>query len=980
MRGPLRIGSGLLTDPTRPVGFRFDGRRLTGFAGDTLASALLANGVRLVGRSFKYHRPRGVVSAGCEEPCALVDVIGPDGREPNRLATTLALREGLTAESQNRWPSLGLDLGALSDWLSRFLPAGFYYKTFMAPARAWERVYEPLIRHAAGLGRLEPLVGDHASPAETLHDHVDVLVVGAGVAGLAAAQRLGASGLRTLVAEQDVALGGGSLLDERWGSWRGRVCAALRASSGVLCLTRTTVLGAYGHGVFGALETLSPEEAARFGGLRERLRIVRARRVVLATGALERLIAFPGNDTPGVMLASAALKYLRHYGVAVGQRPAFFVNSDEPYEALFALIEAGIGCASVIDARENSLAAERAHALGVEVHGGSLVGSVAGRRGVRAVRVVDLTGRHRRWIEADCLLMSSGYSPVASLASQLGATLNWQQAITAFTAELPPAAGQVAGAARGVFGLAAAARDGERAASVIAAELGGAPAGEGVTAALPPDSEVTPLTALWEVPTAGKAFVDLQNDVTAADVRLSVREGYEHVEHMKRFTTCGMGTDQGRIGGLVGSAVLAQARGVPLEEVGEIRPRPFAQPVPFAALAGGEVREHYKPKRRVPLHDWHESAGATFVPTGLWLRPLVYSREAGWDAVLREARAVRRSVGITDVSTLGKIDVQGADSARFLDFLYANTFSTLAVGRARYGIMLREDGMLFDDGTTSRLAPEHFVVTTTTANAAAVLEHMEFQLQAVCPQLDVLLTDVADQWAQFAVAGPRSREVVAAVCQGVDLSNEAFPFMAVGVAVIAGIPGRLFRISFSGELAYEIAVPARSALEAWSALLEEGRRYGITPYGLDALNTLRIEKGHVTGAELNGNTSADDLGLERLIKAQGDFVGRTLLHRAGLAAADRLQLIGVRPVDRTQRLRNGMQLLDPEGRAASLGYVTSSTPSVELEGWVGLALLAGGRRRIGQRLIATSPVHGESTELEVGSPHMLDPENRRVRS
>lgn len=980
MRGPTRIGSGLMTDATRPVSFRFDGRELSGLAGDTLASALLANGIRLIGRSFKYHRPRGIVTAGPEEPCALVDVIGAHGREPNRLATTLALRPGLTAESQNRWPSLALDAGALGDLFSRFLPAGFYYKTFMAPGWAWERIYEPLIRRAAGLGRLEPVVADHASPAETVHDHADVLVVGAGVAGLAAAHRLGASGLRTLLVEQDVALGGGALLDERWGPWRGRVCAALRASGSVLCLPRSTVLGAYGHGVFGVLETLSPDESARFGGLAERLRIVRARRVVLATGALERLIAFPGNDLPGVMLAGAALKFLRHYGVAVGARPAFFVNSDEPYETLFALLEAGVRCAGVIEVREKSLAAERAHALGVEVYGGAVVAAVAGRRAVRAVRIADRAGGHRRWLEADCLLMSGGYSPVTSLASQLGAALKWQAGIAAFTPELASATGQVAGAARGVFGLAAAARDGARAASAIAAELGGAPVGGELTAELPPDPQATPLTALWEVSGAGKAFVDLQNDVTSADVRLSAREGYENVEHMKRFTTCGMGIDQGRIGGLTASAVLAHALDVPLEKVGLARPRPFAQPPPFAALAGGEVREHFKPKRRLALHEWHESHGATFVPTGLWLRPLVYSREAGWEAVLREARAVRRSVGITDVSTLGKIDVQGPDAARLLDFVYANTFSTLPVGRARYGIMLREDGMLFDDGTTSRLGPGHFVVTTTTANATAALEHMEFHLQAVCPQMDAIITEVTDQWAQFAVAGPRSREVVAAVCKGIDLSNDALPFMAVGAAAIAGIPGRLFRISFSGELAYEIAVPARYALTAWSALIEAGRPYDITPYGLDALNTLRIEKGHVTSAELNGNTSADDLGLGRLVKAQGDFIGRTLLHRPGLGASDRLQLIGVRPVDRSQRLRNGMQLLDPEGRAASLGYVTSSTPSVELDGWVGLALLAGGRRRAGQRLTATSPVHGEDTEIEVVSAHMLDPENRRVRS
>jgi len=979
MRGPGRIARGLLADPDRPVGFRFDGRRMSGLEGDTLASALLANGQRLVARSFKYHRPRGIVTAGPEEPCALVDVIGANGREPNRLATTLLLHEGLVAESQNRWPSLGCDVLSLNNLIARFLPAGFYYKTFMAPGWAWERLYEPLIRRAAGLGRLEPLVGDRAAPAETVHDHTDVLVVGAGTAGLAAAHVLGTSGLKVMLTEQDVALGGGSLLDARWSAWREGQCARLAGLATVRCLPRTTVLGAYGHGVFGALETLSPPEAARFDGLRERLRIIRARRVVFATGALERLIAFPGNDRPGVMLAGAAHQYLRRYGVAVGRRPVFFLNSDEAYEAVLALSGAGLECA-VIDVRESSLAAERVRALGAEVQLGALVVGAYGREGVRTVRVVDVNGRARRDLEADCLLISGGYSPLTTLASQLGARLTWQEAIAAFTPDLAPAIGRVAGAARGVAGLAAAARDGEHAACAIATQLGRAVSAADLGGDLPLDSHATPIAAVWEVRGRGKAFVDLQNDVTAADVRLSFREGYEHVEHMKRFTTHGMATDQGRIGGLVGSAVLAQARGVPVCEVGQVRPRPFAQPVPFAALAGGEVREHFRPKRRLPLHEWHEAAGATFVPTGLWLRPLVYSRRSGWEAVLSEARAVRRSVGITDVSTLGKIDVQGPDAARFLDFIYANSFSTLAVGRARYGIMLREDGMLLDDGTTSRLAPEHFLVTTTTANATATLEHLEFHLQAVWPRLDVLLTDVGDQWAQFAVAGPRSREVVAAVVAGLDLSNEAFPFMAASVASIAGVAGRVFRISFSGELAYELAVPAGQALAAWSAVLEAGKPLGIAPYGLDALNTLRIEKGHVTGAELNGNTSADDLGMQRMLKKHGDFIGRALSQRSGLTAPERLQLVGVRPRARAQRLRNGLQLVAPEARTTTLGYVTSSTPAVESDGWVGLALVAGGRQRLGQRLIGTSPVHDETIEIEIVSPHMLDPENLRVRA
>ena len=987
MRGPARITDGLLTEAGRPVGFRFDGAMMAGLAGDTLASALLANGRVLVGRSFKYHRPRGIVTAGPEEPCALVDVINADGREPNRLATTLELHEGLVAESQNRWPSLRFDVAVLNDLLSRFLPAGFYYKTFMAPGWAWERVYEPLIRRAAGLGRLDAIVGVHAAPAETLHDHVDVLVVGAGVAGLAAARRLGASGLKVMLAEQDEVLGGGSLLDARWTAWREANCAALSHHAYVRCLPRTTVLGAYGHGVFGALERLPAREARESGGMRERLHIIRARRVLLATGALERLIAFAGNDTPGVMLAGAALAYLRRYGVAAGRRPALFVNNDEAYQTAFALADAGIACAGVIDVRSESLASRHASARGIAVHAGAVVEAVIGRGVMRGVRVVDLDGSHRRMIAADSLLISGGYCPLTSLASQLGAPLLWQPSIAAFTAQLVAGEGKIAGAARGVFGLAAAVRDAEAAAGEIAADLACAPGPPLVSEVpggdLPPDHDATPISALWEVPVrrgGGKSFVDLQNDVTCADVRLAQREGYEHVEHMKRYTTHGMACDQGRIGGLVGSAVLAHARGLPLPAVGRSRPRPFAQPVPFAALAGAEVREHLRPRRRLPLYDWHQAAGASFVAIGLWMRPLVYSRESGWEPVLREARAVRRSVGITDVSTLGKIDVQGPDAGRFLDFIYANRVATLAVGRVRYGIMLREDGLLLDDGTTSRLATDHFLVTTSTANAVAVLEHMEFQLQAVCPQFDVLLTDVGDQWAQFAIAGPRARDVVAAVVPGRDLSNAAFPFMAAGAATIAGVAGRLFRISFSGELAYELAVPASRALPVWLALLEAGRSFGMAPYGLDALNTLRIEKGHVTGAELNGSTSADDLGFARMLKPQGDFIGRVLSRRAGLTAPDRLQLVGVRPLDRRRRLRTGAQLVAPEARSVSLGYVTSSTPGVELDRWAGLALLAAGRQRIGQHLIGTSPLHDEAPELEIVSPHMLDPENARVRS
>jgi sarcosine oxidase subunit alpha len=976
-----RLQAGGRIDRAATVPFRFDGRAYAGHPGDTLASALLANGVMLTGRSFKYHRPRGIVAAGPEEPSALVELRAGARREPNTPATVVELFAGLEAASQNRWPSLAFDLRAVNGLLAPLLTAGFYYKTFMWPASFWERVYEPAIRSAAGLGR----VADAPDPDhyEHVHDHCDVLVVGSGAAGLAAAQAVAGAGARVLLVEQDFELGGGLLVEpEREGIRR----AAIAALDNVAVLTRTTAVGAYDHGVFAAVERVGdhlPEAAP--DRPRQRLHVIRARRAIFATGAIERLVAFPGNDRPGVMLAAAARAYANRWGVAVGRRVVLFTANDEAYASARDLAAAGVAIAAIVDPRPDSAAAEAARQAGLPVRSGHEVCGVVGVRALRGVTLRRVGGASTETLAADALLMSGGYSPAVQLASQARARLAWDDDVVGFVPQEDGAA-RSAGAARGVFGIDEAARDGAAAGREAAAALGLAAA---QAAALPDVAAVahTKPAPLWEVAAAGKSFVDLQNDVTAADLRLAHREGYAHVEHAKRYTTHGMATDQGRIGGLVGSAVLAAARGVPVDAVGLPSFRPYATPVAWGALAGADVGAHFKPQRLLPLHDWHRRHGAVFVNIGLWKRPLVYSPsgDTSWGPVLEEARAVRRSVGMTDASSLGKIDVQGPDAATFLDRIYCNTFSTLQIGRARYGVMLREDGIVLDDGTTARLARDHFLMSTTTQKVADVLEHMEWHLQAVWPELDVTLTNVSDHWVQFAVAGPKAREVLAGIVEGRDIANEAFPFMAVcdaAIAIASGakVPGRLFRISFSGELAYEVAVPAAYAEPVWEAIRDAGTAFAIRPYGLDALNVLRIEKGHVAGAELNGLTTPGDLGLGRMLKKSGDFVGRALGERPALREPTRLQLVGIAPVDASQRLRGGAHLVGLSGSGPSQGYLTSTCMSAEHPGWIGLALLAGGHGRHGEQLVAASPVYGESVTVTVSSPHRVDPENARVRA
>ncbi|HSU06486.1 MAG TPA: sarcosine oxidase subunit alpha family protein [Acetobacteraceae bacterium] len=976
MSQSFRTQSGGHIDRGRLLRFRFDGHDYQGHPGDTLASALLANGVRLVGRSFKLHRPRGVFAAGVEEPNALAELRSGVRREPNTRMTMVELYDGLQAASQNRFPSLRFDvMAAAAGVASPLLGAGFYYKTFMWPAAFWEKVYEPWIRRAAGLGRASGV--PDPDQYEAMHAHCDVLVVGSGAAGLAAARVAGTAGARVILCEQDFTFGGGLLAERPHELWREQTLAALSAMPEVMLLPRSTVFGYYDGNTVGVVERVAdhlPEPPPH--APRQRYWTIRAKSVVLATGAHERFIAFPGNDRPGVMLAGAAAVYATRYGVRPGRRAVLFANNDAAYESLFALQEAGVEIAGAVDARPDSAGAAAARERGIAVWAGEIV-ATNGRLSLHGVSIRQRGGAETR-IAADLLCVSGGINPAVHLASQSGTPLVWDDRLASFVPGEPLQSQQSAGAAAGVTGIAAAAADGARA-GAAATRAAGFVANEAIE--LPHGDSADPtVLPVWEVKARGKAFVDIQDDVTTNDIRLAHREGYRHIEHAKRYTTHTMGTEQGKTGGLIGAAVLAEARGERVQDVGLPTFRPFTSPVTWGAIAGARVGKHFVPLRLTPMHSWHVQRGAEFVDAGQWLRPGLYPKPNdtdAWATVLREARAVRQAEGVCDVSTLGKIDVQGGDAAAFLDRVYANTFSNLPVGRARYGLMLREDGIVFDDGTTSRLAPDHFFVTTTTANAGPVMAHLEFHLQTCWPELDVQVASVTDQWASMSVAGPRARDALRGIVRGIDLSNEAFPFMAVSDAEVADCPVRVFRISFSGEMAYEIATPWGYGLRVWEAVMQAGAAFGIEPYGMEALGLLRIEKGHVAGPELNGQTTAADLGLGRMLKKRGDFIGRMLAQRPGLTDPDRPRLVGVMSADRSGALRAGAHLVEP-GSTDSLGWITSVTRSVELDRWIGLAMLRGGTER--QRLDAAFPLKNEVVAVDVVSPHFVDPENVRVRA
>ncbi|BAI74488.1 sarcosine oxidase, subunit alpha (plasmid) [Azospirillum sp. B510] len=996
MSGPLsptappRLSGGGLIDRARPLSFTFDGREHTGFAGDTLASALLANGVTLVGRSFKYHRPRGILTAGSEEPNALVELRSGARREPNSRATMVELYDRLTAASQNRWPSLEHDLLSVNRLAAPLFGAGFYYKTFMWPAAFWEKLYEPMIRRAAGLGR----AADAADPDqyEKATAHCDLLVIGAGPAGLMAALTAARAGARVILADEDFRLGGRLLAEacEVGGTggihWAAAAVTELASFPDVTLMPRTTVFGVYDGGTYGAVERVSdhlaepPPHAPR-----QRLWRIVAHRAVLAAGAIERPIVFGGNDRPGVMMAGAVRAYANRFAAAAGRAVAVFANNDGAWSAARDLLRAGVRVEAVIDVRDSVDPALTAplHAAGARVLLGSRVVETAGKR-LKSIEV--MTGSKRTTLAVDTLAMSGGWSPNVSLTCHMGNRPVWNEALVAFVpgAALPPGL-RVAGAAAGHYGLAACLRDGAECAAAALGDLGFAVP----TPALPQaDDEPARVTAFWHVAESkGAAFVDQQNDVTAKDIAIAHREGFRAVEHLKRYTTLGMATDQGKTANVNGLAIMAALTGKGIPETGTTMFRPPYTPVAIGAFAGHHRGKDFRPTRLTPTHAWATERGAVFVETGPWLRAQYYPRpgERDWlETVNREVTAVRTGVGLCDVSTLGKIDIQGPDAGTLLDRLYINAWSTLGVGKARYGVMLREDGMVMDDGTTARLGPNHFVMTTTTANAVKVFQHLEHALQVLWPDLDAQIASVSDQWAQIAVAGPKSRDTLARIVDApFDLSNDSFPFMAAGeLTVLGGLRARLFRISFSGELAYELAVPAGQGDRLVRALMEAGADFGITPYGTETLGVLRIEKGHAAGNELNGQTTARDLGLGRMMSTKKDFIGRVMSDRPGLTDPARPVLVGFRPLDRAQQLRAGAHLI-PVGAVAEAandqGYLTSVAWSPTLGHSIGLGFLANGQSRLGERVRAVDLLRGADIEVEICNPVFVDPQGEKLR-
>lgn len=980
---------GRLIDRARTATFTFNGKRLSGFAGDTLAASLLANDQMLVGRSFKYHRPRGIVASGAEEPNALVNM-GEGGRfEPNQRVTTTELFDGLTATSQNHWPSLEFDVGVVNNYAARFLPAGFYYKTFMFPRFAWKHVFEPIVRQSAGLGRVPQ--GPEVDRYEYAYAFCDLMIVGGGIAGLQAALVAGQAGKRVILAEQTAHWGGrapvdGDVIDGKPAdAWVKDTVQALEKLPNVTLRLRCMASGVYDHGYVLADEKVA-DHTPGDGRPRHRLWRIRAGKIISAQGAIERPLSFAGNDIPGVMLASAVRDYVVNFAVSPGDRTVVVTNNDDAYRTAIALKEAGLEVPVIIDARANVTGdlPARARALGIRVEAGRAVVKVKGGKRVTGVSIGLQAGEGAvlEEIACDAVAMSGGWSPVVHLWSHCGGKLTWDEAQAHFRpdAARPPTGADgaamvaVVGSANGYLTASAALAD-------VAAQMGG----EVVKASAAPEAA---MEAVWIMPQGAgpalkmKMWLDYQNDVKVSDVQLAAREGYTSVEHTKRYTTLGMATDQGKLSNINGLAVLAGALNDKIPNVGTTTFRPPYTPVPFGALAGESRGEIFQPLRKSPIHGWHEAQGAYLEPVGLWRRAYCYPRggETHEQAVNREILNARANVGMLDASTLGKIIVKGPDAGRFLDMLYTNVMSNLGIGKCRYGLMCNEQGFLSDDGVVIRLSEDSWLCHTTTGGADRIHGWMEDWLQCEWWDWKVYTANVTEEYAQIAVAGPNARKVLEKL-GGMDVSRETLPFMAFADGTLGGLPVRVHRISFSGELSYEIATPASHGLALWEALIEAGAEFGVMPYGTEAMHIMRAEKGFIMiGDETDGTVIPQDLNLGWAIsKKKPDYLGKRGQERTHLASPDRWKLAGFETLDGGV-IPDGSYIIaeghNGNGQRNTQGRVTSTYFSPTLKKGIAMGLIKGGMDRLGD-VVEFNTLTSATVKARVVDPVFYDKDGEK---
>ena len=997
----LRVKTSKFIDETYKVSFKFNGKTYYGFKGDTLASALLANDVHLVGRSFKYHRPRGIMTAGSEEPNAIVQLHDNSSRtEPNVRATEIEIYEGLEASSQNCWPNVNFDIGGINNFLSPLLPAGFYYKTFMWPASFWEK-YEYFIRKSAGLGKSptepDPDIYEHK------YVHCDVLIVGAGISGIIAAKTAAKNGFKTLLVDEKPYLGGSTIYqnsenfkinNQISNSWLEKEINEIKKIRNLEIKIRTSVAAFHGYNFLLARENLTDHLPLdqRKNKTRQRLLKIRAKKVIMATGSLERPLVFDNNDRPGILLSSAIEKYANLFGVACGEKNVIFTNNDSAYETALSLFQKGINIEAIVDNREevDSKLIRETEKNNIKIYKGYTVVNTIGYKRIKKISIMQLSKDGQKVVgpklsvTCDCLGISGGWTPAVHLFTQSGGKLKFRDEDHVFIPDKYSSDQISIGACNGDFTL-------NEILSTINNKL------KEFLNIKETDYKNLDVQSsfnkskrnIWLLPSdkaigKTKSFVDYQNDATAKDIKLALREGFRSIEHVKRYTTTGMGTDQGKLGNMHALGIISETSDSKMGELGTTTFRPPYTPLTFGTIVGRNVGEYFDIFRKTPIHDWHIKNKAEFENVGQWKRAWFYPKDGEnmHDAVQRESKAARDSAGILDASTLGKIDIQGTDASEFLNRVYTNAWSKLAVGKCRYGLMLNEDGMVYDDGVTTRLDENHYIMTTTTGGAATVLGKLEDYLQTEWPELDVYLTSVTDHYATVSVCGPNSKKIVSQVIPDLDFSDENFPHMSFKNAKIGKIKCRVMRISFTGEHSYEINIQANYGKSVWEKCMEAGKEFNITPYGTETMHLLRAEKGFIiVGQDTDATMTPIDLQMDWIVsKKKYDFIGKRSLYRSDTIKEDRKQLVGLLTENPDEVLEEGAQIVADikKSPVEMLGHVTSSYYSPNLKKSIALGVVRGGKNMLGQKLII--PMENKQINVTVADPVFLDKENKRLNA